>query len=82
MSLEGTTGGFSGLSMIDTASIDRVKLQTGGYDASYPERLSSVMEIDTKQLGDAKRHAEADFGIVGAGGLLYQAEKNGQLTVV
>ncbi|HEY0796137.1 MAG TPA: TonB-dependent receptor [Acidisarcina sp.] len=67
MSLEGTSGGM--VSMIDTASIDSVELQTGGYSAKYPEKLSSVMEIRTRDLNGQSRHAEGDVGIVGAGGI-------------
>ncbi len=40
-----TTGGFA--PMIDAAVIQEIKLYTGGYEARYPERLSSVTEIRT-----------------------------------
>jgi TonB dependent receptor/TonB-dependent Receptor Plug Domain len=66
-----TTGGFG--PMIDTATIQGVKLYTGGYDAQFPERLSSVIEIHTLDPVNATAHAEADFGIEGFGGL---AEKH------
>jgi hypothetical protein len=67
LSTEGTTGGL--VSMIDTSAIKSVDLYTGGYDSSYPERLSSVVSIDTKQ-SDFVRRSEAEFGIVGAGGMI------------
>lgn len=63
----GTTGGFG--PMIDTAAVQRVKLYTGGYDATFPERLSSVTEISLLENRAHDRHLEADFGIQGIGGL-------------
>jgi len=63
---EASTGGL--VSMIDTSSLENVDLRTGGYDASYEERLSSVVDIRT--LGAPKGpHTEMDAGFVGAGGL-------------
>jgi hypothetical protein len=63
----GTTGGFG--PMIDTAAVRQVKLSTGGYDATFPERLSSVTEISLLENRAHDRHLEADFGIQGIGGL-------------
>lgn len=68
MSTLGTTGGFG--PMIDTAAVQRVKLYTGGYEAGFPERLSSVTEISLLENRAHDRHIEADFGIQGIGGLL------------
>src|SRR5262249_50634570 len=63
---EASTGGL--VSMIDTGALDNVDLRTGGYDASYEERLSSVVDIRT--LSTTKNpHTEMDAGFVGAGGL-------------
>jgi len=67
LSTEGTTGGL--VSMIDTGSIQGVDLRTGGYDSSYPERLSSIVSIQTKQL-DGRRREQAEVSTVGAGGLV------------
>lgn len=67
ISTEATTGGL--VSMIDTAALQTVDLHTGGYDASYEERLSSVVDIHTREIDGNRRHAEADLGFVGAGGL-------------
>jgi hypothetical protein len=64
---EGTTGGL--VSMIDTSAIQNLDLYTGGYNASYNERLSSVIDIHTRELRDHESHADADFGFVGAGGV-------------
>jgi len=66
MATAGTTGGL--VSMIDTATIQGVDFRTGGYDASYEERLSSVVDIHTRELATMQRHSEADAGFVGAGG--------------
>jgi len=63
----GTTGGFG--PMIDSALIQGLRFYTGSYDARYPERLSSVVEIETLNPKDASTHVEGDVGIQGAGGL-------------
>ncbi len=64
---EGTTGGL--VSMIDTAAMQSLDFYTGGYDASYEERLSSVVDIHTRELTDRRPRLESDFGFVGAGGV-------------
>lgn len=61
--VEGTTGGL--VSMIDTAAVDGLDFLTGGYDARYDERLSSVVDIHTK--GSGRSYTEADLGYIGAG---------------
>lgn len=63
----GSTGGFG--SMIDSAAIQSVSLRTGEYSAEYPERLSSVVRIQTLEPKSLASHSEADFGIQGLGGL-------------
>lgn len=68
LSAEGTTGGFA--SMIDTNAIENLDLHTGGYDARYSERLSSVIEIHTREPRGASKHVEGDVGITGAGALV------------
>lgn len=64
----GTTGGFG--SMIDSAAMQSVNLYTGAYDARFPERLSSVIDIHTLEPTNLTSHSEADFGIEGIGGLV------------
>jgi len=64
----GTTGGFA--PMIDAAAVQSLKLYTGGYEAKYSQRLSSVTEITLHDPGKYGHHAEADFGIQGIGGLI------------
>jgi hypothetical protein len=64
---EASTGGL--VSMIDTTAVDDVDLRTGGYDASYEERLSSVVDIHTREIRMRERHTEMDVGFVGAGGV-------------
>ena len=73
----GTTGGFG--PMIDSALVQEVELHTGGYDAHYPERLSSVTEIQTLEDEDHSSHVEADGGIQGFGGLLERSVGGGDL---
>jgi len=60
-----TTGGL--VSMIDTAAIDSIDFQSGGYNATYNERLSSVISIHTRELQNGRPYTEADAGFVGAG---------------
>lgn len=60
-----TTGGL--VSMIDTAAIDKIDFQTGGYNSSYEERLSSVITIHSRELQTRQPYTETDFGFVGAG---------------
>ena len=67
LSTPGMTGGFG--PMIDSAVIQDLKFYTGGYSARYPERLSSVVEIETLDPQNLTTHAEGDVGIQGMGGL-------------
>ncbi|MGA9672118.1 MAG: TonB-dependent receptor [Terracidiphilus sp.] len=79
MAMLGTTGGFG--PMIDAGIIQGIKLYTGGYDARYPERLSSVTEIRTLDSANAAGHAEGDVGIEGFGGLAEKSLGVGDLLV-
>lgn len=63
-----STGGL--VSMIDTSVLQKIDLLTGGYDARYDERLSSVVDIHTREADGLKQHGDLDVGFVGAGGLL------------
>src|SRR3569833_1382554 len=56
--------------MIDSAAVQGVTFFTGGYDAHFPERLSSVVSIETLDPQNLTSHGEADVGIQGMGGLL------------
>jgi len=64
----GTTGGFG--PMIDAGVVQGLTVFTGGYDARYPERLSSVIAVQTLDPPSLTKHAEADLGIEGFGGLV------------
>jgi hypothetical protein len=75
----GTTGGFG--PMIDAGIVQGIKLYTGGYDARYPERLSSVTEIRTLDSASRAGHAEGDVGIEGFGGLAERSLGGGDLLV-
>jgi len=72
---EASTGGL--VSMIDTTALDNVDLRTGGYDASYEERLSSVVDIHTRETKLNQRRTEMDLGFVGAGGVTESPLANG-----
>jgi len=74
-----TTGGFG--PMIDAAVIQGLKVYTGGYDAKFPERLSSVTEFRTLDSQTFKGHVELDFGIQGFGGLAQKRVHGGDLLV-
>ena len=73
----GTSGGFG--PMIDSATIQGIKFYTAGYAARYPERLSSVIEIETLDPKNLSTHAEADVGIQGMGGLFEKQVLGGDL---
>jgi hypothetical protein len=75
----GTTGGFA--PMIDVGIVQGIKLYSGGYDARYPERLSSVTEIRTLDSAHTSGHAEIDVGIQGFGGLAERSLRGGDLLV-
>lgn len=68
LAVPGTTGGFG--AMIDSAVVQGISFYTGGYDAHYPERLSSVIDIDTLEARNLSTHAEVDVGMEGMGGLI------------
>jgi len=63
-----STGGL--VSMIDTSVLQKIDLLTGGYDARYDERLSSVVDIHTRDVDGIGKYRDVDIGFVGAGGLL------------
>ena len=73
----GTTGGFG--PMIDSGAIQGIRMYTGGFDARYPEKLSSVTEINLLNPSNLTTHAEADYGIEGFGGLYQKAVHGGDL---
>ena len=64
--VEGTPSGFT--PMINTSSISRVELQPGTYDAQYSSRLSSLIEIETRDQSESGRSGEVSLGISGLGG--------------
>ncbi len=69
--LPDSSGGFT--SMIDTALIGSVEMRDDVWDASYSSRLSSLVEIHTRELGAGGHAGEASFGIAGAGGFYQRA---------
>lgn len=75
-----TTGGL--VSMLDTSVLQKVNFLTGGYDARYDERLSSVVDIHTREPEGFGKHGDLDVGIVGAGGLIdYPFAHGGSLLI-
>ncbi|UCF63660.1 MAG: TonB-dependent receptor [bacterium] len=64
---QGSSGGPIG--MINVDLIKDVNFYTGGFDASYGDRLSSVMELRFRE-GDRDRfNAQLDLGLAGFGGV-------------
>jgi TonB dependent receptor/TonB-dependent Receptor Plug Domain len=61
----GTTSGFT--PMINTSTISKVELQPGVYDARYSSRLSSMVEIQTRDQDESVRRGEVNLGIAGLG---------------
>lgn len=72
--LPGSNGGFT--SMLDTALIGSVEMRDDAWDAAYSSRLSSLVEIHTRELGAGEHAGEASFGIAGAGGFYQRAIGN------
>jgi len=68
ISVEGTTGGFT--SMIDTAAVGNVEMKAGVYDARFSSRLSSLIDIHTRENRGRARDGEIDLGIAGVGGFV------------
>jgi len=73
-SLSGSNGGFT--SMIDSTSVDSMEMRDDVYDAAYSSRLSSLIEIHTRDLGEARQAGNLSAGIAGAGGLYQRALAN------
>lgn len=63
--IEGTTSGFT--PMLNTSTIEKVSLQPGNYDAQYSSRLSSLIEIQSREPGESPRSGEVNLGIAGLG---------------
>jgi hypothetical protein len=70
-SLSGSNGGFT--SMIDSTAVGSMNMRDDVYDAAYSSRLSSLIEIHTRDLGDARQAGNLSAGIAGAGGLYQRA---------
>lgn len=70
-SLSGSTGGFT--SMIDSTAVGSMAMRSGVYDAGHSSRLSSLIEIHTRELGEARQAGNLSAGIAGAGGLYQRA---------
>jgi hypothetical protein len=73
-SLSGSSGGFT--SMINATAIGSMNMRDDVYDAGYSSRLSSLIEIHTRDLGDARQTGNLTIGIAGAGGLYQHALAN------
>ncbi len=65
---QGTAGG--GLGMINTDLISEVEFFPGGFASVYGDRISSVMEITTRQGSRMGFEGQADLSMSGAGAVL------------
>ncbi len=68
IAFEGTTGGFT--SMIDTSTIGSIDVKAGVYDSHYSSRMSSLIEVHTRENEAGTRAGELSLGISGVGGFL------------
>ncbi len=71
LQLPGTTGGFT--SMIDSTAVGSMEMRPGVYDAEYSSRLSSLIEIHTRPLDEARPVSILSLGISGIGELYQRA---------
>jgi hypothetical protein len=67
LQLPGTTGGIT--SMIDATAVGGMEMRPGVYDAWHSSRLSSLIEIHTRQLAATRQESILSFGMSGIGGL-------------
>lgn len=67
ISFEGSTGGFT--SMLDTSMVGSIDMKAGVYDPKYSSRLSSLIEIQTREPQSREPKKQLSFGISGIGGL-------------
>lgn len=70
-SLSGSSGGFT--SMIDSTAVGSMEMRADVYDADYSSRLSSLIDIHTRELGTARQAGNLSVSIAGAGGLYRRA---------
>lgn len=65
---QGGTGGD--ISILNMDFIQSMTLSTGGYDATYGDRMSAIVNVALRD-GDAERHhVQADLNMTGFGGVL------------
>lgn len=67
LQMPGTTGGFT--SMVDATAVGEMEMRPDVYDANYSSRLSSLIEIRTRQLSAAIPEKVFTLGIQGVGGM-------------
>ncbi len=53
--------------MVDTEALDRVTLHTGARSSMYSERLSSVLDMQTREIDHNRPHLHVDLGYAGVG---------------
>jgi len=71
LEMPGTAGGF--MSMIDATAVSNMEMRPDVYDAFYSGRLSSLIEIHTRQLAGPGQEGILSLGVSGIGGLYQRA---------
>lgn len=65
LQLPGSTGGFT--SMIEATAVGDMEMRPGVYDAWHSSRLSSLIEIHTRQLPTVRQESILSIGMAGIG---------------
>lgn len=61
----GASGG--NISMLNMDFIERIQIYTGGFDASYGNRLSSILDIGYREGNPDRINSQINFSIIGYG---------------
>ena len=61
----GASGG--NISMLNMDFIERIQIYTGGFDASYGNRLSSILDIGYREGNRERINSQVNFSIIGYG---------------
>lgn len=74
------SGQQEGLSFVNPLMVDNVKFNTGGFQARYGDKMSSVLDVEYKR--PKEWHGSIYGSLLGFGGHLEGASKDGKFTMV
>jgi hypothetical protein len=74
------SGQQEGLSFVNPAMVENVKFNTGGFQARYGDKMSSVLDVEYKR--PKQWHGSVYGSLLGFGGHLEGASKDGRFTMV